>query len=56
MDVNMADVVAHYNCPVVLMHMKGTPKTMQLNPEYVDVVEEIKEFLKRELNLPRVKA
>lgn len=55
MDANMADVVAHYNCPVVLMHMKGTPKTMQLNPEYVDVVEEIKEFFEERIEFAKSK-
>lgn len=31
--------------PVCLMHMKGEPRTMQANPEYVDVVTEVKDFL-----------
>jgi dihydropteroate synthase len=32
-------------CAVCLMHMKGNPRTMQKQPFYVDVVEEVKEFL-----------
>lgn len=55
MDDKMADVVAHYDCPIVLMHMKGTPKTMQQNPEYVDVVEEIKEFFKERIEFAKSK-
>ncbi|MGF3554714.1 MAG: dihydropteroate synthase [Thermoplasmatota archaeon] len=45
-DKNLARVVAHYNVPVCLMHMKGEPKNMQENPSYKDVVKEISIFLK----------
>ena len=31
--------------PVCIMHMKGEPRSMQLNPEYADVVQEVGEFL-----------
>jgi dihydropteroate synthase len=31
--------------PVCLMHMKGAPRTMQKNPQYADVVQEVKDFL-----------
>lgn len=44
-DDNMIEVVSKYNCPVILMHIKGTPKNMQENPEYKDTVREIKDFL-----------
>jgi len=40
----MLKTAAKYNVPVVIMHMKGTPKNMQQNPAYGDVVKEIKEF------------
>ncbi|MGQ9856226.1 MAG: dihydropteroate synthase [Fervidobacterium sp.] len=43
-DEKMVQVASHYNCPVILMHMKGSPKTMQENPEYKNVVTEIIEF------------
>jgi dihydropteroate synthase len=33
-------------CAVCLMHMKGDPRTMQKSPRYVDVVEEVGEFLR----------
>ena len=36
---------AEFEVPVCLMHMKGEPRTMQQNPEYEDVVAEVKEFL-----------
>ena len=46
MDRQLATVVAEHDVPVVLMHMKGTPNNMQFNPEYEDVMYEIKNFLK----------
>jgi len=48
-DPKMVDVVREYGTPVVIMHMKGEPKTMQLNPEYEDVVKEVYEFLKKRM-------
>ena len=50
-DVKMASVAAKYQASVVLMHMQGTPKTMQMNPSYKNVTEDVKQFL-----LERVKA
>ncbi|RLB82572.1 MAG: dihydropteroate synthase [Deltaproteobacteria bacterium] len=45
LDPAMAGLVAEVGVPVVLMHMKGTPKSMQIDPHYEDVVEEVKTFL-----------
>ena len=39
------EVVAASDCGVVLMHMQGTPRTMQSAPQYADVVAEVGEFL-----------
>ncbi len=39
------DTVAELDVPVCLMHMKGTPGSMQSSPEYVDVVAEVTSFL-----------
>lgn len=44
-DKRMLSVVTHYKAPVVLMHMRGTPKNMQDNCEYQDVVEEVALYL-----------
>ncbi|MGA9365448.1 MAG: dihydropteroate synthase [Bacteroidota bacterium] len=44
-DPEMPAVAAQYKATVVIMHMKGTPKTMQADPVYDDVVGEIKQFL-----------
>jgi len=39
------DAVKHSNVGICLMHMQGTPKTMQVNPHYTNVVSEVKLFL-----------
>ncbi|MBW2654918.1 MAG: dihydropteroate synthase, partial [Deltaproteobacteria bacterium] len=44
-DPAMADLAARMDVPVVLMHMKGTPKTMQVNPEYDNLMLEITNYL-----------
>ncbi len=44
-DLAMAAVVARSNVDVILMHMRGTPRTMQQRPRYRDVVEEVAAFL-----------
>ena len=41
------ELVAQRDCGVVLMHMLGTPATMQADPRYVNVVEEVADFLRR---------
>lgn len=45
-DPDMAEVVAERGGPVVLMHMKGTPRDMQRNPYYEDVLGEVEGFLR----------
>jgi len=44
-DAEMAGLVAEREVPVVLMHMKGTPATMQDDPRYEEVVSEVRQFL-----------
>jgi dihydropteroate synthase len=45
-DPDMAGVIAEHNAFVILMHMQGTPATMQENPTYTDVVAEVVAFLR----------
>lgn len=40
-DSNMINIAIEKNCPIILNHSQGTPITMQNNPEYKDVVEDI---------------
>jgi dihydropteroate synthase len=44
-DPAIVETVARHGVPVVIMHMRGHPKTMQQNIHYDDVVEEVKTFL-----------
>jgi dihydropteroate synthase len=44
-DPEMFRLAAERQVPLILMHMQGTPGTMQQNPTYGDVVEEVREFL-----------
>ncbi len=48
-DSESVAVIARSGLPVCLMHMKGTPKTMQDNPVYEDVVQEVFEYLKERI-------
>lgn len=43
-DKNMVNVIKDFQCPVIIMHIKGTPKTMQINPQYDNVIKEIKDY------------
>jgi dihydropteroate synthase len=45
----LADVVAEAGVDVCLMHMRGTPSTMQDEPRYDDVVEDVASFLEERL-------
>jgi len=44
-DERMGELAADQGAPVVVMHMQGTPATMQAQPQYEDVVGEVLEFL-----------
>ncbi len=44
-DDKMADVASLYKAKVVIMHIKGTPQTMQRNPTYHDLIKEVRDRL-----------
>lgn len=46
---NYAKLVKEYNLGLILMHIKGTPQTMQYNPSYRNVVKELLSFFKNRL-------
>ena len=50
-DNNMIGIVESFNIPVVIMHMKGNPQNMQLNPKYKDIVNEILDFFKMKIKI-----
>lgn len=45
-DPEMPAVIARYNVPVVIMHIKGSPKNMQKNPSYNALIPEILEYFR----------
>lgn len=48
-DPTMTSLIAEEKVPVVLMHMQGTPRTMQVEPHYNDVTREVRDFLATQL-------
>ncbi len=49
LDSGLLDVAAESGCGLVLMHMQGTPQTMQRDPHYADVVSEVSDFLQERI-------
>lgn len=49
-DPEMIDVVRQSSVPVIIMHMRGTPSDMQIEPVYGDVVAEIIDFFKERID------
>ncbi len=45
----VAKKVAKYSATIVIMHMKGTPSSMQINPTYEDVMIEVDDFFKQRI-------
>jgi dihydropteroate synthase len=48
-------VAAHADCGVCLMHMRGEPKSMQADPQYADVVTEVRDFLRERVEALRAR-
>ncbi|MCB0284241.1 MAG: dihydropteroate synthase [Calditrichaeota bacterium] len=44
-DAEILGVIEKYKCPAIIMHIKGTPKSMQIDPQYDDLHSEIYNFL-----------
>lgn len=49
-DKKIISLIARYKLGCVLMHMKGTPATMQINPYYDDVIAEINDFFRERIS------
>jgi dihydropteroate synthase len=52
-DPNMPEVIAYHKVPVVIMHIKGTPKDMQQNPVYEALIPEIMEYLREGIRIAK---
>jgi len=53
LDERMHEVIARFQCPYIIMHTGGKPEIMQADPVYHDVVQEIKDYLKQQINTLR---
>ncbi|OFX82333.1 MAG: dihydropteroate synthase [Bacteroidetes bacterium GWF2_33_16] len=50
MDSKMLETIASLNVPYIMMHMQGTPKNMQQNPQYKNVVQEVIKYFSEKVN------
>ena len=50
-DSKMIDIVKEYSVPLVIMHIKGTPQNMQVNPHYDNIIDEIISYFEKRINL-----
>ena len=48
-DEKIFDVVSEYNCPYVMMHMRGNPQNMQNKPEYKSLIKELLSFFAKRI-------
>jgi len=55
MDNTMFDTIAQLQVPYIIMHMQGTPKNMQNNPTYNNVVVEMISYFKKKITTLRAK-
>src|ERR1041385_4720119 len=44
----MLSLIAQTKSAFIIMHMQGTPRTMQIHPRYTDIVAEISEFFRQQ--------
>jgi dihydropteroate synthase len=49
MDNKMTSVILEFGCPYIIMHMQGTPETMQDNPSYGSVTKEVLAYLSKKV-------
>ena len=50
-DTQMVGVVANLKVPIIIMHMKGNPKNMQINPKYKNLIAEITSFFEKKIKI-----
>ena len=52
-DPEMVNIVREHKVPIVIMHIKGTPENMQVNPQYDDLIQEVIDYFQKQINLCR---
>ena len=50
-DIDMPRIIAKLKVPVIIMHMKGNPRNMQVNPEYKDLINDILLFFAEKIEI-----
>ncbi len=55
LDTKMVEMIAYYNVPYVLMHMKGNPQTMKNESNYKNMMDEIMFYFSKKINALRLK-
>ena len=50
---DLANIAREYNASLILMHIQGKPRTMQQNPSYEDVTQEVFDYLKEKIELAK---
>jgi dihydropteroate synthase len=53
LDPNMLEIIANYQVPLVMMHMRGNPETMMLNTNYKDLTSEVLYFFSERISKAR---
>jgi dihydropteroate synthase len=53
LDSRMMEVVAAFDAPYIMMHLKGTPQTMQKDPRYLDVVASVWDYFVERISRAR---
>ena len=49
----MLEIASLFNCPIVIMHMKGNPSTMQNRPYYDNIIDELLNYFENKVKLAR---
>ena len=52
-DPEMINIVGEHKAPIIIMHIKGTPENMQVNPQYDDLIQEIIDYFQKQINFCR---
>lgn len=53
LDEKMMDIISKYNVPYIMMHMRGTPQTMQSQTNYEDIIKEMLFYFSEKVNKAR---
>ena len=52
-DPEMVNIVRDHKVPIIIMHIKGTPKNMQVDPQYDDLIQEVINYFQKQIDFCR---